>query len=150
MPTSTTLVPATTDDIPALLKFMEAFNAIDGYPFDAHERERIARTLLGDTGLGRVWMVDRQGTIAGYLVLAFGFSFEYGGRDAFIDEFHLEPEHRGKGVGTHVMAEVARLARELGVRTLHLEVEEHNLAGLRLYKRQGFEFRGRRLLSRPL
>jgi GNAT superfamily N-acetyltransferase len=44
----------------------------------------------------------------GYIVLAFGFSFETGGRNAFIDELYVAPEHRGKGI--------ARRARELSAR----------------------------------
>lgn len=146
----TKLAPATMADIQVLLRLMEDFNAIYDYPFDRREREALLHTFLGDPGLGRVWMVHRNDAVAGYIILAFGFSFEHGGRDAFIDELHLEAGHRGQGVGSKVLSEVIRVACDLGIRTLHLEVEEHNVAGHHLYHRQGFQFQGRRLLSRAL
>ena len=36
----------------------------------------------------------------GYLVLTLGYSLEYGGRDAFIDEVYIRSSYRGRGIGT--------------------------------------------------
>jgi len=36
--------------------------------------------------MGRVWLIQYQGQVIGYVILTLGYSLEYGGRDAFIDE----------------------------------------------------------------
>ena len=85
---------------------------------------------------------------AGYLILTFGFSLEYGGRDAFIDEFFIATPHRGRGLGKAALEEVARLAPGLGVHAIHLEVADNNHGAESLYSRQGFYRHNRRLMTR--
>jgi len=63
------------------------------------------------------------------VVLAFGFSFEYKGRDAFIDELFLKEAYRKKGIGGQTMRFVEQQAKELGVHAIHLEVEKSNRTG---------------------
>jgi GNAT superfamily N-acetyltransferase len=84
------------------------------------------------------------------VVLTFGFSFEYGGRDAFIDELYLEAAHRGKGIGGLTIDFVSEQAKVLGVKALHLEVERHNDWGNRLYRKKGFGGNERHLLTKWL
>lgn len=80
----------------------------------------------------------------------FGFSFEYGGRDAFIDELYLDKAYRGKGHGKAVLEQAAIEAKELGVKAIHLEVERHNASGRKLYTKSGFETSDRELMSKRL
>jgi GNAT superfamily N-acetyltransferase len=84
------------------------------------------------------------------LALTFGFSFEYGGRDAFIDEFFIKEGFRGKGIGKLVLKLLEPLALEAGVQTLHLEVEPHNSAGNQLYLNAGFKSNDRILLNKAI
>ena len=42
--------------------------------------------MLGDPRLGRLFAIDDDGSVVGYLVLTFGFSLEFGGRNAVVDE----------------------------------------------------------------
>jgi ribosomal protein S18 acetylase RimI-like enzyme len=79
-----------------------------------------------------------------------GYSIEYGGRDAFIDDLYLVPEARGRGLGARVMDFVEEQALMLGVKALHLEVEIANDRAYGLYRRRGFAESGRRLLSKRL
>lgn len=60
------------------------------------------------------------------------------GRDAFIDEFYLREEYRGRGWGGKTMDFVEEAARKAGIRTLHLEVVQKNAAALEIYRRLGF------------
>ncbi|MGZ3639081.1 MAG: GNAT family N-acetyltransferase [Ktedonobacterales bacterium] len=89
-----------------ILAFMRDFYAIDAYPFDEH----IARTTLTDLihtpAFGRVWLIAVDGTPVGYVALTLGYSLEYHGRDAFIDEIYIQADQRGKGIGTQAMAGV--------------------------------------------
>jgi ribosomal protein S18 acetylase RimI-like enzyme len=83
-------------------------------------------------------------------VLCFGWSLEWGGRDAFVDELYLEPDARGRGLGRAALRALVEEARAAGVVALHLEVDDTNTAGQALYRSEGFSGRARQLLTRRL
>jgi ribosomal protein S18 acetylase RimI-like enzyme len=125
-------------DADALLEFMQAYYAFDGHGFDL-EKARVALTgLLLDAKLGLAWLTLDGGMAVGYVVLCFGYSLEWLGRDAFVDEFYLREEYRGRGWGRATMEFVEAAARAAGVRALHLEVVRQNASALKLYKKMGF------------
>ena len=80
--------------------------------------------------------------------MTLGYSLEFHGRDAFIDELYVVPEYRGRGIGSNVMRIVEDACRELGVRAVHLEVERDNPAARALYLRFGFKEHDRLLMTR--
>src|SRR5579864_778773 len=108
-------VIANDTDVNTILPFMRQFYAMDRYPFD----ELIARTALTDmvrdSSLGRVWLLYNRDKAVGYLVITFGYSLEYHGRDAFIDELFIEASYRHQGIGTKVMEFALEACCELGV-----------------------------------
>lgn len=143
-------VQATSFDVPKVLAFMEAFYAIDDYNFEETAARANVQKFINDEHLGRLWLLKLEEVAIGYLALAFGFSFEYGGRDAFIDEFYLGEGYRGKGHGTSVLKQLEAEASKLDVRAIHLEVESHNEAGKGLYKKSGYRTNGRILMTRTI
>ncbi len=138
----------TARDVERLLALARAFHAEDGHPLV--DRGEAALSMLPDEPMARCWLIRERGSIIGYVVLTLGYSIEYGGRDAFIDDLYLAPEARGRGVGTQVMNFVEEQAVALGVQALHLEVEVRNRRAQNLYRRSGFTESGRRLLSKRL
>lgn len=50
----------------------------------------------------------------------------------------------GRGIGTHLLMEMEKAAREKGVMLLELEVLEGNERAIRLYEKMGFHFVGER------
>lgn len=143
-------VQATTFDIQQVLHFMKGFYAIDGYSFDEVRAKRNIEKFIHNKQLGRLWLLQSEGTSIGYLALTFGFSFEYGGRDAFIDELYLDEAFRNKGFGTSILKQLDVEAKSLDVKAIHLEVERHNEGGKKLYKKSGFEANDRILMTKPL
>jgi ribosomal protein S18 acetylase RimI-like enzyme len=141
---------ATEKDVPEILTMMEQFNAIENYPFDKSKSNRNILDFLSDANLGRIWLVQNDNTKIGYFVLAFGYSFEYGGRDAFIDELFLKAEYRRIGIGGLIIDFISKEALKLGVKVIHLEVEPHNDGGVKLYRKNGFKDNGRILLSKKV
>jgi ribosomal protein S18 acetylase RimI-like enzyme len=137
-------------DIPDLLDMMAQFYAIDGYPFDAALNDQNLRILIENPGLGRLWIIIWRNQTVGYVVLTFGFSFEYKGKDGLVDEFFIVEEYRHQGIGKSTINYVIKEAQNLGLRTLHLEVEKHNDSGKKLYSDQGFISKGRMLLTKDL
>ena len=130
---------AVESDADTLLVFMREYYAFDGHGFD-ESKARVALTaLLRDSNLGLAWLILDDGSPVGYVVLCFGYSLEWLGRDAFIDEFYLREEYRGRGWGRAAMAFVEDAARAAGIRTLHLEVVRENAVALQIYRTMGFQ-----------
>lgn len=144
------LKSAGLEDVPLVLGFMKDFYAIDSYPFKVEKIKPNLKRLIETESLGRLWLIMNNNQSIGYLALTFGFSFEYGGRDAFIDEFFLVEDYRGKGIGKTVLQLLEPLALDAGVQTLHLEVEPHNKVGNQLYLKSGFRGNDRILLNKAI
>jgi ribosomal protein S18 acetylase RimI-like enzyme len=141
---------ATPGDADGVLALMREYYAEDGYPFVGASARDAVRRLTRDASLGRLWVASRGGRIVGYLAVTLGFSLEYGGRDAFLDELYIEEAARGVGLGREALEIAEAYCRETDVRALHLEVEEHREWARALYRRCGFEAHGRELMSKWL
>lgn len=137
-------------DLDSLVVLMKEYYAYDRHNFDANVARRAMRKLLKDRHLGTVLLVIDDKKIAGYLVLAFGYSLEFGGRDAFIDEFFILEQHRGKGLGKIALRQAEKAARNIGVKAIHLEVTRHNSSVIDLYKRDGFVDHDRYLMTKHI
>lgn len=142
---------ATPADVPAVLDMMADFNAIDGYPFDADLTRNNLLHFVNHPELGRLWLLCiHTDTIVGYACLAFGFSFEYRGRDAFLDELYIKPSFRNQGIGQKALDFIEAEAVGLGVNAIHLEVEHHNAVGNGIYEKRGFKGKQRYMLTKRL
>lgn len=137
---------ATAAALQPLLPLVAAYHAFEGVDSSAEQREAALRTLLADPALGAIWLIVNNGELAGYIALCTGFSIEFGGRDAFIDEFFILPAQRGRGLGAEVLALIKTEAKRLGIRALHLEVARDNRRARALYARCGFNARERYVL----
>jgi GNAT superfamily N-acetyltransferase len=137
-------------DIDILVKFMHQFYAIDNYLFEEQTARGTMETIVSDPSLGRVWLIYLGDEAIGYIVVTFGYSLEYHGRDAFIDELFVQASHRNQGIGTKAMQFVLEACPDLGIQALHLEVERTNIAGLTVYRKFGFEDHDRYLMTRRL
>ena len=122
----------------ALLRFMRDYYAFDGHGFDEQKARGALEALLRDANLGSAWLILDGDAAVGYVVICFGYSLEWLGRDAFVDEFYLQEQYRGHGWGRKTMAFVEEEARKQGVRALHLEVVKGNEIALQLYRGLGF------------
>jgi ribosomal protein S18 acetylase RimI-like enzyme len=137
-------------DADRVLPMMRAYYDQDGYPFHAERARAALLGLLSHETLGEVWLVEDGPDAVGYVVVCLGWSLEYQGRDAFVDELFVEPAARGQGLGRRLMDLAIERCRALGVRTLHLEVERENTKAQALYRSLGFADNDRRLMSKRL
>ncbi len=145
------LQPVGETELPALLPLIADYHAFEGVSSTAGEREAAARTLLAHPEFGAIWLVRADGRNVGYIALCRGFSIEFNGFDAFVDEFYLAPAFRGRGIGTRVLELVRVEARARDINALHLEVARDNAPARRLYEKTGFVARERYLLmSAPI
>ena len=130
-----------------LVTMMREFYAESGTPFPEEQANQAFSELLRDKALGRIWVLERNGVAVGYAVLTLGYSMEYGGRDAFIDDLFVRREHRGCGLGRAAMKAIVKECRARQVRALHLEVARENIEAKKLYGQFGFRDYERQLMT---
>lgn len=146
-----TLVSATAKDLGTFVAFMRQLQEDDPWscPFDEAAATSALRGLIENPTLGRAWLIHADQQPIGYIVLTMDYSLEYGGKCAWVDEFFIQKQHRGKGLGAEAMRLFEKEARKLGALTVHLQVNEGNRA-IELYRRMGFEGHGRQMLTKWL
>ncbi len=136
----------THSDIDSITAMMSAFYAIDGYPMDIDKSKKMFIEFIENENLGKAWLIIFEDKIIGYIILTFVFSFEYGGKIAFVDELYLSENARGKGFGRSSIDFIKNEAAKLSLKLLYLEVEEHNSNAQQLYLSSGFKAHNRKLM----
>jgi GNAT superfamily N-acetyltransferase len=139
---------ATPSDIQILVKFIRAFYEYDHLPFVEETVSSALEQLLGDTSLGRAWLICVEDKPVGYAILSFDFSIEYGGRIAYVDEIFIQEDYRGRGIGTQAFAFLEETCRSLNLKALYLEVERVNIKAQQFYQKRGFIDHDRLLLTK--
>ena len=118
--------PMRADDI-------EAVVAIESDTFSSPWKADTFTSLLDRPAVELLVMEPDRAELVGYAVLW-----------CVLDQGELAnvavvPEHRGKGFGRHLVAEVIEVARDRGVTKLFLEVRASNERAAALYERLGFD-----------
>jgi ribosomal protein S18 acetylase RimI-like enzyme len=148
--TNVSIIPYCLNDIPKLLAFIERFYSIDGYQFNAELIGTSLKEFISEPDRGTIWIVKENDIPIGYIILAVVYSFEFGGKNAFVDEFYLEKKFRRKGIGKKVIDFVAGEATKMNIKALHLEVENNNIAARKLYRKFEFKDHHRILMTKTL
>ncbi len=118
-------------DLDTVLGFMREYCEYDGLEFEEEIARRALGELLRDDSLGRVFLIRDGLEPVGYVALSFGFSLEFDGRDAFVDELCIRESYRGRGYGTAA-----------------LKFLEETCRARRLYEAAGFDAHERYLMTR--
>ncbi|MCG8560986.1 MAG: GNAT family N-acetyltransferase [Hyphomicrobiales bacterium] len=140
---------ARVSDRQKLLQFAAAFRKESGSELRRSESRAIGQ-LLSEPDHGRAYLISAHDRVIGHAVLCYGFSIEYGGRDAFLDEIYITPGARGQGIGGQVLKLLEAEATADRVRALHLEVLEDHVRVESFYRRAGFADRNSTLMTKRL
>ena len=127
---------------------MREFYAHEGLTFDQEIARRALQGIIGDKTFGRVFLIVAADRAAGYAVLTFGYSLEFHGRDAIVDELYLRDEYRGRGFGKRSLEFLSGVCVEMGIKALHLAVEKENTRAQTVYRKFGFEDHDRYLMTK--
>ncbi len=116
---------ATAADADALLPLLQAYWAFEGTAgFDPQTLQRRLSEFLSNRAYGLAWVAQDEGRLIGYLLAAFVFSFEYGGRMAEVDELFVDEASRGGGIGRCLLATAQQALQREGCAALQLQVAE--------------------------
>ena len=143
----TTFKPLEIADIEVITQMMQDFYAIDNYPMDVEVAKELFQEFISNEHLGKSWLIYSENEIAGYIILTFIFSFEYGGKIAFVDELFIKETARGKGFGKEAIQFIQREVPKLSLKLLYLEVEPHNENAQKLYLAHDFVIHNRKLMK---
>lgn len=91
---------------------------------EAHFARTFDRILAGSPFV-RGYLLEQDGTAAGYALLAVTFSQEAGGEVFWIEELYLRPEFQGRGLGTELFRYL-ETHRPKTVARFRLELEPDN------------------------
>lgn len=81
------------------------------------------------------YIIECDNEVAGYALIAYYASQEFGGKTAFFDELYIKPTMRGRGIGKKVF----KFVEKSGAVACRLEVEKTNVRALKLYRELGYE-----------
>ena len=143
----TTFKPLEIADIEIITQMMRDFYAIDNYPMDVEVAKTLFQEFISNEHLGKSWLIYSENEIVGYIILTFIFSFEYGGKIAFVDELFIKETARGKGFGKDAIQFIQQEVPILSLKLLYLEVEPHNENAQKLYLAHDFELHNRKLMK---
>jgi len=154
----TVLEIADESHLDVLLPLVRAYHEFEQVVMSDAERTGAIEPLLqAESAVGRIWLIRWRGDVVGYGALCFGYSIEFRGRDAFVDELFIVEAVRGNGLGSRVLDLMKSEAARLGIVALHLEVARTNTKARRFYEKHGFCGRERYFLmscdtlpSRPI
>ncbi len=147
---SLSLLDANLSDIDQLLGLIQDFYQHFDYPYTESEKRLTLEDLLARPTAARIYLIQKDHKIVGYVFLSFYFSIEFGGVTAFIDELFVVPRDRGQGIGSRVIHLVEKKCLELNLKAIHLESERTNERATALYSQLGFVDHNRRLMTKKL
>jgi len=111
--------------------------------------EDLVRDGFGENPCFRAFIAEWDGQPAGY-ALFFPYFSTWTGRGLYLEDLFVRELFRGRGIGTALLATVARIAVEEQSQGVHWEVLVWNEKAITMYRAMGAEFpdQWRRVLLR--
>jgi len=130
--------PATAADRDALIALLLAQLREHELPLSDAGAARAIDGALQQPDWARLLVATRAGETVGIAALSFIWTYEYGGRAAWLDELYVQPAHRGHGIGRMLLQMAYEVAKECGALAMDLEVESSHRRVEQLYERERF------------
>jgi GNAT superfamily N-acetyltransferase len=133
--------PAIANDAALLLAMIRELAKFERAPdMVTNTEEELARDGFGDNPKFRALIAEWNGQPAGYAIF-FDYYSTWAGPGLYLEDVFVRETFRGRGIGSALMAEVARIAVEERRYGIHWSVLDWNERAIELYKALGAEFR---------
>ena len=130
-----TIRPATITDAQTLRSLIHELAKFERLDHEAIVTEEdILRDGFGPHPKFRALLAEWEQQVAGYALLFEFYSSFQGRTGLFLEDIFVRPKYRGKGVGTQLLAEVARIAWEEDYFCLRWEVLDWNESAIGFYR----------------
>lgn len=121
----------------ALLGIAEAVGETGGVRSTADD---IRRHGFGDDPAFEALVAEADGVVVGLCLFFRSFSTWTGRPGAYVQDLHVAPAMRGRGVGEALLRRLAAIARGRGWAYVRLSVDAGNLAAQAFYQRVGMSW----------
>jgi GNAT superfamily N-acetyltransferase len=129
---------AVAEDVPTILRFIQKLARYERLSHEVTATEEILReNLFGERRGAEVILGEFQHTPVGFALYFHNFSTFLGRLGIYIEDLHVDEEHRGHGFGHALFAHIARLAMERGCGRLEWSVLDWNSSAIRFYENLG-------------
>ena len=130
---------ATEHDIPALTELLGLlFSQEAEFQADPAVQQRSLIELIANPALGTILVARRDGEAIAMVSLLFSISTALGGRVAWLEDMIVQPDWRGRGIGSTLLKHAVDHCRSEGLKRITLLTDGHNLAAQRFYQKHGF------------
>ena len=125
------------EDREAVLLMMREFYASPAVFTNGSEEIflRDIETCLSDSPYLEGYIIEKENEMAGYAMVAKGFSTEFGRPCIWIEDIYLKESFRGMGLGNLFFDFITKRYTDCIFR---LEVESENEIAMKLYQKRGF------------
>lgn len=100
-------------------------------------KEKIQSFGFGDKAYFQVEFAEHNQHIVGYALYYYGFSANQGHPILYLEDLYIKPEHRGLGIGSQLLKQMAQYALQKDCCRLEWHVFSWNDQAIRFYKKIG-------------
>jgi GNAT superfamily N-acetyltransferase len=138
-PTRTiTVSPATEADLPVILTFIRGLAEYEKLSHACVATEAaLHRTLFGERPAAEVLIARLGDAPVGFALFFHSYSTFLAQPGIYLEDLFVLPEHRGRGAGKALLAQLAQIARERDCGRLEWAVLDWNAPAIAFYQRLG-------------
>ena len=153
--TTATIRVAVLADVPAILSFIRDLAAYEKLSHEVVADEaQLAATLFGAHPAAEVLIAELAGDAVGFALFFTSYSTFLARPGLYLEDLFVRPVARGQGVGSALLAALARIAVDRNYGRFEWSVLDWNEPALRLYRSLGAapmsEWTVQRLTGEPL
>jgi GNAT superfamily N-acetyltransferase len=135
-----TVRPATVNDVPILLEFIQGIAAYENLTHQVTATEKaLLETLFGKPPAAEALLAFSDDEPAGFAVYFHTYSTFLARRSMYLEDLYVSPEYRRLGLGTLLLRRVATIAVERGCGRFEWAALDWNTDAHRFYKGLGAE-----------
>jgi GNAT superfamily N-acetyltransferase len=127
--------PAKEEDAPVILSLIKE---LAEYEHLSHEvvasANDIRETLFGRRPFAETLIGEYEGIPISFALFFYNFSTFLGKPGIYLEDLYVQPEHRGKGFGSKMLAYIAALAKERNCGRFEWSVLNWNTPAIRTYE----------------
>jgi GNAT superfamily N-acetyltransferase len=136
-----TIRPATAEDVPQILAFIQALATYEREPDAVTATEAdLLRDGFGPNPFYFCLIAEADNVPAGFALYFFNYSTWLGRPGLYLEDLFVLPEYRGLGIGKALLQRVAAIAVEKACQRLQWEVLDWNTPAIDFYQAMGAEF----------
>ena len=130
--------PAAERDLPAIVHLVRQLARYEKLEHAmAASQEDFRQALFGPEPAAHALMAFADGAPVGFALFFYNFSTFLGKRGIYLEDIFVEPEYRGRGIGTGLLTRLAMLAKEQNCGRLEWAVLTWNQPSIDFYHRLG-------------